>query len=115
MSRKTKPEMVWVVETSSRAFVACVADVKPCLTVLVAETSGLDEPTQLNQWERMKGTMADQFTTAAAVGWIDPGRMKKDYDLVSTCVGLDKPFVISEAFADILDPSIKMDASKVGH
>ncbi len=112
---RAKPEMVKnFVQISQRAFAACIAEVKPCLAALMGATSGLDEATQLNQWERIKSMMADEFTTTKALGWIDPARMKKDYDLVSTYVGIEKPFDVNEAFSDqFLDPSIKMDAGKV--
>lgn len=102
------------VQVSQRAFAACVADVKPCLAALLAGSSGLDEPTQLNQWERIKSMMADDFTTTKSLGWIDSDRITKDYELVSTYVGLDKPFAVTDAYTTrFLDPAIKMDASKV--
>jgi NitT/TauT family transport system substrate-binding protein len=102
------------VKVGQKAFATCVADVKPCLDALFAATSGLDEATQLNQWERIKSMMADPFTTTKALGWIDADRMQKDYDLVNTYVGMDKPFDVSTSFTTrFLDPSIRMDASKV--
>ena len=58
--------------------------------------------------------MADEFTTTKALGWLDAERMKKDYELVQTYLGIEKPFAVESAFtAKLLDPSIKMDASKV--
>jgi NitT/TauT family transport system substrate-binding protein len=58
--------------------------------------------------------MTDEFTTTKALGWIDPERMKKDYELVQTYLGMEKPFEVGTAFnTKMLDPSIKMDASKV--
>jgi NitT/TauT family transport system substrate-binding protein len=48
------------------------------------------------------------------LGWIDGDHMKKDYELMQTYLGLEKPFDIQTAFtAEMLDPSIKMDPSKV--
>ncbi|GAC1549799.1 MAG: ABC transporter substrate-binding protein [Beijerinckiaceae bacterium] len=102
------------VKITQKAFATCVADVNPCLQALLDATSGLDKPTQLNQWERIKSMMADQFTTKQALGWIDPGRMQSDYDLVQTYLGMEKPFDVKSAFTTrFLDESIKMDASKV--
>ena len=47
------------------------------------------------------------------IGWIDPERMKKDYELVQTYLGMEKPFAVESAFTTrLLDTSIKMDASK---
>ena len=109
------PELVdKFVKISQRAFAACVADVNPCLKALLDANSGLDEATQRNQWERIKQLMTDPFTTGTALGWIDADRMKHDYELVSTYIGLDKPFDVTSAFTTkFLDTSIKMDASKV--
>jgi NitT/TauT family transport system substrate-binding protein len=48
------------------------------------------------------------------LGWIDGERMKKDYELVQTYLGMEKPFPVESAFTTkLLDTSIKMDASKV--
>ena len=102
------------VKVTQKAFAACVADVTPCLDALLAATSGLDKPTQLNQWERIKSMMDDPFTTTKALGWIDGARMQKDYDLVQTYIGMDKPFPVTSAFTTkFLDEGVKMDASKV--
>ncbi len=66
------------------------------------------------QWGRIKYLMADEFTTTKGLGWIDAGRMKSDYDLVQTYLGIEKPFSVESAFtAKMLDPAVKMDASKV--
>ena len=102
------------VRITQKAFAACVEDVKPCLDALFAASSGLEEGTQRNQWERIKSMMADPFTTTRALGWIDAARMKNDYELVSTYVGIDKPFDVATMFTTkFLDGSVKMDATKV--
>jgi NitT/TauT family transport system substrate-binding protein len=102
------------VKITQKAYAACVADVNPCLDALLQGASGLDKPVQLNQWERIKSMMTDKFTTSKALGWIDPGRMQSDYDLVQTYLGMEKPFEVKTAFTTrFLDESIKMDSSKV--
>jgi NitT/TauT family transport system substrate-binding protein len=102
------------VKISQKAYSACVADVAPCLKALLDQVSGLDEDNQKRQWERIKFLMTDEFTTTKALGWIDGERMKKDYELVQTYLGIEKPFDVQTAFTTrMLDPSIKMDASKV--
>jgi NitT/TauT family transport system substrate-binding protein len=102
------------VKVSQKAFAACVADVTPCLKALLDQVSGLDKENQERQWERIKFLMTDDFTTTKALGWIDAERMKKDYELVQNYLGMEKPFAVETAFATrLLDPSIKMDASKV--
>ncbi|MEY9884754.1 ABC transporter substrate-binding protein [Bradyrhizobium sp. USDA 329] len=102
------------VRVTQKAFAACVADVAPCLNALLAQVSGLDRANQERQWERIKFLMTDEFTTTKGLGWIDGERMKKDYDLVHTYLGMEKPFDVTTAFTTkMLDPNIKMDASKV--
>jgi ABC-type nitrate/sulfonate/bicarbonate transport system substrate-binding protein len=102
------------VRVSQKAFAACVADVAPCLKALLDQVSGLDKENQERQWERIKFLMTDEFTTTKGLGWIDGERMKKDYELVQTYLGMEKPFDVGTAFSTkMLDPSIKMDASKV--
>jgi NitT/TauT family transport system substrate-binding protein len=102
------------VKISQKAFAACVADVEPCLKALLDQVSGLDKENQQRQWERIKFLMTDDFTTTRALGWIDAERMKKDYELVQTYLGMEKPFAVESAFSTkLLDTSIKMDAGKV--
>ena len=102
------------VKITQKAYAACVANVAPCLTALLDQVSGLDRENQERQWERIKLLMTDDFTTAKALGWIDAERMKKDYELVQTYLGMEKPFAVESAFTTrLLDTSIKMDASKV--
>jgi len=102
------------VRITQRAFAACVADVAPCLKALLDQVSGLDKQNQQRQWERIKYMMTDEFTTTKALGWIDGERMKRDYELVQTYLGMEKPFDVQTAFTTrMLDNSIKMDASKV--
>jgi NitT/TauT family transport system substrate-binding protein len=102
------------VRVTQRAYAACVADFDPCLKALLDQVSGLDRENQVRQWERIKFLMTDEFTTTKALGWIDGERMKKDYDLVQTYLGMEKPFAVETAFSTkLLDTSIKMDASKV--
>jgi NitT/TauT family transport system substrate-binding protein len=102
------------VKISQKAYAACVADVAPCLKALLDQVSGLDEENQKRQWERIKFLMTDEFTTTKALGWIDGERMKRDYDLVQTYLGMEKPFDVQTVFTTkMLDTSIKMDASKV--
>jgi NitT/TauT family transport system substrate-binding protein len=102
------------VRITQKAFAACVADVDPCLKALLDAASGLDRDNQQKQWERIKVLMTDEFTTTRALGWIDAARMQKDYDLVQTYLGMEKPFAVETAFnTGLLDTTIKMDASKV--
>ena len=103
------------VRITQKAYAACVAEFEPCLKALLDNASGLDREEQLLQWRRIKELMTDEFTTTKALGWIDGERMKKDYVLVETYLGIEKPFAVDTAFTTrLLDGAIKMDASKVG-
>ena len=88
------------VKISQKAFAACVADVAPCLKALLDQASGLDKENQERQWERIKFLMTDDFTTTKALGWIDAERMKKDYELVQTYLGMEKPFDVEHRVFD---------------
>ena len=44
--------------------------------------------------------MTDEFTTTKALGWIDGERMKKDYELVQTYLGMEKPFDVGDGVHD---------------
>src|SRR4029450_11536821 len=93
---------------SQKAYAACVADVAPCLKALLDQASGLDKENQQRQWERIKFLMTDDFTTSKALGWIDGERMKKDYELVQTYLGMEKPFDVNTAFSTkLFDPAIR--------
>ena len=102
------------VKISQKAFAACVADVAPCLKALLDAASGLDKENQQRQWERIKFLMTDEFTTTKALGWIDGERMKKDYELVQTYLGMEKPFEVETVFSTkLLDP-VRQDGREQG-
>ncbi|WP_431854486.1 ABC transporter substrate-binding protein [Azospirillum sp.] len=107
-----KPELVKAfTEISQKAFAACVQDVAPCLKALLASVSGLDEPNQRDQWNRIKELMRDPTTTSAGLGMFDAARMKADFEMVKTYFGLEQPFDVGTAYTNrFLDPSIKMPA-----
>jgi len=103
------------VRITQKAYAACVADFEPCLKALLDQVSGLDREEQLLQWRRIKELMTDEFTTTKGLGWIDGERMKKDYELVQTYLGIEKPFKAETAFTTkLLDTAVKMDGSKIG-
>jgi NitT/TauT family transport system substrate-binding protein len=102
------------VRITQKAYAACVAEFEPCLKALLDQATGLDREEQLLQWGRIKYLMADEFTTSKGLGWIDGGRMKSDYELVQTYLGIEKPFAVESTFTTkMLDPAVKMDAGKV--
>ena len=97
------------VQVTQRAFAACVKDVEPCLKALMSDVSGLDLATQQNQWKRIKELMHDPTTETVALGAFDARRLKSDYELVKTYLGIERPFDIERtATNEFLDKSIKM-------
>ncbi|RZI74124.1 MAG: nitrate ABC transporter substrate-binding protein, partial [Variovorax sp.] len=96
---------------TQRAYAACVKDFAPCLEALTASVSGLSPDNQRDQWERIKQLMRDDTTTKVALGAFDGARVKTDYDLVQSLIGLDKPFEPAALFTnDYLDKTVRMTA-----
>ena len=97
------------VAVTQRAFAACVADTAPCINALLKARSGLDLAVQTDQWNRVKEMMTDEFTTTIALGYLEPGRMQSDYELVDTYFELEEPFDVNTAYTnEFLDKTIKM-------
>ena len=96
---------------TQRAYAACVKDFAPCLDALTVGVSGLSPDNQRDQWERIKQLMRDDTTTKVALGAFDGARVKADYDLVQSLIGLDKPFEPATLFTnDYLDKTVRMTA-----
>lgn len=99
------------VAVTQRAYAACVKDFTPCLEALTASVSGLSPDNQRDQWERIKQLMRDDTTTKVALGAFDAARVKADYELVQSLIGLDKPFDPTTFFTnDYLDKNVRMTA-----
>jgi NitT/TauT family transport system substrate-binding protein len=100
------------VAVTQRAYDACVKDFTPCLQALTSNVSGLSPETQRNQWERIKQLMRDDTTTRVTLGGFDSARVKGDYDLVQSLIGIDKPFDPASLFTnDYLDKNLRMSAN----
>jgi NitT/TauT family transport system substrate-binding protein len=96
---------------TQRAYEGCVKDFNPCLQALTAAVSGLSPDNQRDQWERIKTLMRDETTTRVALGGFDAARVKADYELVSTLIGIDKAFDPATMVTnDFLDKKVKMPA-----
>ena len=78
-----------------------------------APLTGLNAADQLVNWQLTAVLMSDGVSRSAGLGWFDPRRMESDYQLVSTYIGIDKPFDVKTAYtSQFLDPSIKMIEAK---
>ena len=111
---KAHPDQVAAfVKVTQKAFAACVAEPNPCVQALVDANSGLRLDDQLVNWDEVEQLMSDKTSQSVALGWFDPERMKNDYDLVKTYVGIEQPFDVTEHYTDeFLDKSIKMKPVK---
>jgi len=97
------------VKITQRAYAECAKTPQPCIDALVEGASGLNAADQLVNWQLTTVLMSDPVSRSAGLGWFDPKRMENDYQLVSTYIGLDKPFDVKTAYTNqFLDPSIKM-------
>jgi NitT/TauT family transport system substrate-binding protein len=97
------------VAVTQRAYDACVKDFNPCLQALLAGVSGLNPDNQRDQWERIKQLMRDDTTTKVALGSFDSARVKSDYEVVQSLIGIDKPFDPTSLFTnDYLDKNLRM-------
>ena len=98
---------------TQRAYEGCVKDFDPCLNALTAAVSGLSPANQRDQWERIKTLMRDDTTTKVALGAFDPARVKTDYELVSSLIGIDKAFDPATMVTnEFLDKKVKMPPGK---
>lgn len=106
---KNKETVAKFVAVTQRAYETCVKSFDPCLQALMGSVSGLNADNQRDQWERIKTLMRDDTTTKVALGAFDAGRIKADYDLVSSLIGIDKPFDSTTMFTnEFLDKKIRM-------
>lgn len=108
---KNKDTVAKFMAVTQRAYDACVKSFDPCLQALMSSVSGLNADNQRDQWERIKMLMRDDTTTKVALGAFDPARVKADYDLVSSLIGIDKAFDPALMFTnEFLDKKVRMAA-----
>ena len=108
---KNKDAVRKFVAVTQRAYDACVKTFDPCLQALTASVSGLNSDNQRDQWERIKQLMRDDTTTRVGLGAFDGERVKADYALVQSLIGIDKPFEPTTMFTnDFLDGKVRMSA-----
>lgn len=101
------------VKVTQRAYAACVEEPGPCIDALVSNASGIDPEVAMNQWERTKELMADEFTTTNGLGYFDAGRMDETYELVDRYLGIDQAFAAQDAYTnEYLDTNVLMAAPR---
>jgi len=98
-----------LVAVTQRGYAACLMNVTPCLAALVKNVSGVNLSVAEGEWQRLSELMVSDEWKNDAVGSLDAQRMKADYDLIVTYMGVEKPYDPTKAFtADLLDKSIKL-------
>lgn len=103
------------VKVSQKAFAACMADFQPCLDAVAASTTGLNLAAEGKSWKRIKFLLSDEASQKTALGWIDGDRVAKDYQLIATTMGIEKPFEPKDAFTtEFLDKGIRVQAADIG-
>jgi len=108
---KNKEAVRKFVAVTQRAYDACVKTFDPCLQALTASVSGLNSDNQRDQWERIKQLMRDDTTTRVGLGAFDGERVKADYALVQSLIGIDKGFEPATMFTnEFLDGKVRMSA-----
>lgn len=97
------------VRVTQKAFSDCVSDAQPCIDALVDANSGLQPSDQMDNWREVEQLMSDETSQTMALGWFDPNRVEKDYELVKTYLGIDRQFDPNAHYTnEFLDQSIKM-------
>ena len=95
------------VQTSQKAFAACVAEPKPCVEELARAGSQKVEDVQAN-WDLVEVLMSSEESRTQALGYFTDERMKVTYESVAGSFDI-KPFDVATSFTnDLLDMSIKM-------
>jgi NitT/TauT family transport system substrate-binding protein len=97
------------VKVTQRAFYTCVKDPKPCIEALVEANGALKLDNEMQNWSEVEVLMSDKYSRTVALGYVDPARMKADYELVEKYIGIEKPFDVRSIYTNqFLNRSIKM-------
>jgi len=95
------------VKVTQKAFAACANDSAPCIAALVEANKGLKADNETTNWNLVKELMTDKTSTTVGLGYMDPSRMAKSYDIFSPF--LSDKFDVSKHFTnEFIDTSIKM-------
>lgn len=106
---KTRPELVKkVLSVTQRAHTACMKNFDPCLEAMTSALSGLDPQVIREEWARVVQLMRTKESEDVALGWANPERIAKSYDILTTYIGIEKPFDPKSGFTnEFLDKSIR--------
>jgi len=62
-------------------------------------------------WQEVEQLMSDKTSQTAALGWFDPKRMKDNYNLAMTYLGVEKPFDVTQTLHQRFPRRIDQDES----
>lgn len=97
------------VKVTQRAFYTCVKNPKPCIQALVDANGALKFGNEMQNWGEVEVLMSDKYSRTVALGYLDPARMKADYELVKKYIGIEKPYDVRTIYTNqFLNRSIKM-------
>jgi NitT/TauT family transport system substrate-binding protein len=97
------------VRVTQRAYSECVKAPEPCVKALVDSVGALRLDAEMASWKLTMQLMSDKVSRSEGLGYMDPARLKTDYELVKTYLGIATPYDVKEVYTDqFLDPAIKM-------
>lgn len=97
------------VKVTQKAYRDCALAPEPCIVSLLKANKHLRRADQLVSWKLILELMDDKIARSLALGYFDPRRMKDDYKLVATYIGLKNPFDVEKAYTnDLLDRAVKL-------
>ena len=105
---KENPDLIRrFVQTTQKAYQACVANSEPCNAELARAGSQKAEAVNLN-WAKVLELMTAESAQKGGLGYFDPARMQQDYEWVKASFDI-KDFDVKSAYTnEFLDTSIKM-------
>ncbi len=107
--KTNKDAVARFVKVTQKAYAECVKTPEPCIKALTDQVSGLRPENELINWQLTMQLMSDNTSRTKGLGYIEPSRMKDDYQLIEKYIGIGTPFDVETIYSnDLLDPSIKM-------
>ncbi|HJM51343.1 MAG TPA: ABC transporter substrate-binding protein [Alphaproteobacteria bacterium] len=95
------------VKVTQKAFHACATNAAPCIQALVKANKGLKAANETANWGLVKELMTDEISTGVGLGYMDPGRMAKSYEIFKSY--LAKPFDVTQHYSnEFIDKSVKL-------
>ena len=99
------------VQTTQRAYAACVENPDPCVTALAEAASQRAEDVRAN-WDLVVELMTDENAMVSGLGHFDPTRMAETYGFVAASFDFDS-YEVEDAYTnDFIDSEIVLPATE---